>query len=339
MEKARITLYDVKKCGYYSRGAITPTFGNLNDTLEQLKKWSSDLNLSLTKISEPSDNSLPIYVLDLLKHKSDWLLALWNEVPSSNGNVSSITKNSVVGHPEIHKNKIKDNSIPGYPTYFWISPEKNSIAIIKIHKKPSGRAGLNDYISQFLSTKTRYVIEENESGEERTNNSIIIGYTDKGDRIPTNSRPRFEIKQVKSNENRELIISDPSTIKKIIKTTRVSVEDSVKTSIFQRVVGFLQNGKCEKEIREFMDRSIRIEIQYTPSEDELRLMINSNDQDPGRWNDLGFEVEGRDGIIWMNKSNVKTDFEMESVDEESGIANTNELLEELSSMRSKIFEN
>lgn len=68
-------------------------------------------------------------------------------------------------------------------------------------------------------------------------------------------------------------------------------------------------------------------------------MIDSNDQDPGRWNDLGFEVEGRSDIIWMNKSKVKTDFQIESIDEESGIANTTELLKELSSMRKEIFGN
>lgn len=338
MEKARITLYDVEKCGYYPRGANTPAFGNLNDTLEQLKKWSSNLNLSLTKISEPSDNSTPIYVLDLLKHEKDWLLALWNEVPSSNGNVSSITKNSPVGNPTIHKNKIEENSIPGYPTYFWISPEENSIATIKIHRKPAGRAGLNDYIYQFLSTKTRYVIEQNES-EKGSTKHTIIGYTDRGDGIPTNSKPRFEIKQIKSDKNRELVISNPDMIKKIIRTTRVSVEDSVKTNFFQRVVGFLQNAKYEKEICECIDCSIRIELQYTPTENELRLMIDSNDQDPGRWNDLGFEVEGRSDIIWMNKSKVKTDFQIESIDEESGIANTTELLKELSSMRKEIFGN
>ena len=133
--------------------------------------------------------------------------------------------------------------------------------------------------------------------------------------------------------------TDPRRPKKIIRTTRVSVEDSVKTNFFQRVVGFLQNAKYEKEICECIDCSIRIELQYTPTENELRLMIDSNDQDPGRWNDLGFEVEGRSDIIWMNKSKVKTDFQIESIDEESGIANTTELLKELSSMRKEIFGN
>lgn len=339
MENTRISLYDVEKCGYYPRGENTPAFGGLNDTLEQLKEWSSNRNLSLTKIFEPRDSSNPIYVLDLLKHKQDWLLALWNEVPSSNGNVSSITKNSPVGRPEIHKNKIKHNSIPGYPTYYWIAPEENSIATIKVHKKPAGLRGLKEYIHQFLSTKTRYVIEREETdGESEV--YIIAGYTDKEDLLPTKSKPRFELTPTRTTNNKELVMSNPGMIKKIIKTTRISVEDSIKLNFLQSAIRFLKRSGTNSEIREHVNRSIKIELQYTPTKDELHQMINSNDNDPGRWNDLGFEIEGQDGIIWMNKSKLKTDFEIKSIDEESGIAeNTSNLIEELSSIRSQIFGN
>lgn len=124
MENTRISLYDVEKCGYYPRGENTPAFGGLNDTLEQLKEWSSNRNLSLTKIFEPRDSSNPIYVLDLLKHKQDWLLSLWNEVPSSNGNVSSITKNSPVGRPEIHKKQNQTQLNSRIPNILLDSPRR-----------------------------------------------------------------------------------------------------------------------------------------------------------------------------------------------------------------------
>lgn len=102
VEEVKINFYSINKCGFYFRGNDNPDFGGIDDVLSQLQKWSKGIDLSLTKISDPSASAdqLPVYLFGLHNTTDSWVMATWNEVPATESGVPSIRRDSKVARPK-----------------------------------------------------------------------------------------------------------------------------------------------------------------------------------------------------------------------------------------------
>lgn len=221
MQDARITFYSVAKCGFYKRGEKGPSFGGLADTFQQLADWSNGLELSLTKLIDaaPDAVTMPVYVLEMVPCGAGWMLACWNEVPSKDGNITSVSKNSIVGAPLVHLNEVVENSIPGYATYFWIIPEKDVIASIKFSDFTTGLKAMSGYVSDFLMLESTYAIDATDAEGQ----PYIAGYTDKADNIPTAAKPRFKLIIFSKKGRRTYLLENHAKIKKVLRVGRVTL--------------------------------------------------------------------------------------------------------------------
>src|SRR5690606_16204563 len=110
-----VTVYTAA-AGFFAYGSKQPAFGSLDDTFAQLEEWGTDAPLSITKLMDAAEDSdeLPIYLLGAQRIGRDWLMGLWNEIPTSDNTVASVAMNSVVGSPEIHQNDTAPNTIAGF---------------------------------------------------------------------------------------------------------------------------------------------------------------------------------------------------------------------------------
>lgn len=69
MIDAYIKFFDVKKCGYYLRGAVDPLFGGINQSLIQIDSWATDgrdfVNTTTYETQPDNDLLIPIFVIGM----------------------------------------------------------------------------------------------------------------------------------------------------------------------------------------------------------------------------------------------------------------------------------
>jgi hypothetical protein len=338
MADARITFYSVAKCGFYRRGEKAPNFGGVADTFEQLAAWSNGLALSLTKLTDqpPDADTMPVYVLEMTPCGTGWILGCWNEVPSADGNIPSVSKNSIVGAPQVHLNGVIENSIPGYATYFWIVPEKNVVASIKFSDFTTGLKAMKDYISDFLSLESKYAID----AVDAEGQPYIAGYTDKPDKLPTAAKPKFQLQTFKKGGRRAYLLENHARIRKVLRVGRVTLENVLDRTTFQSLVRFLRGDPTQHQDVEVGVHTARVELQYTPTRDELNAMIEADDvdDDGSRWEDLGFELAGEDSMIWLNRSRASDTFVLNLDIGRGGVVNTAALAKSIADQRAEILQ-
>ena len=125
-EKATFTFYNVRNAGFYRAGASVPEFGSLSETLIDLNCWAAEKVLKETKTFEADEERYPAYLVDSKNVGDDWLLLLWNEVPSNGQRMPSLSEDAVYGaDPEVIMNPIRERTIPGFATYFWFIADRN----------------------------------------------------------------------------------------------------------------------------------------------------------------------------------------------------------------------
>ncbi len=336
MQEARVTIYSVSKCGFYRRGDKQPAFGGLGDTFQQLHQWSTGLELSLTKLKDlaQDSDSLPVYLLEMVPCGTGWILACWNEVPSLDGNITSVSKNSIVGAPKVHINGVVENSIPGYATYFWIVPDKNVIASIKFRDFTTGLQAMTEYVADFLALESTYAVD----AVDQEGQAYIAGYTDKPDKVPTAAQPRFKLSTFKKKGRRTFLLENHEKIKKVLRVGRVTLENVVDRTTFQSLVRFLRGDPTQHQDVEVGVRSAKVELQYTPTEEELKLMIEADDADDdgSRWEDLGFEIQG-EGTIWLNRSRASDTFTLDVDVGGAGVVKTENLSQAILAQKNDIL--
>lgn len=338
MQDARVTFYTAAKCGFYKRGEKEPSFGGLADTFQQLANWSNGLALSLTKLTDPAPDAdtMPVYVLEMRPCGNDWILACWNEVPSADGNITSVSKDSIVGAPQVHLNEVVENSIPGYATYFWVIPDKNVVASIKFSDFTTGLKAMSAYANDFLALESTYAID----AVDAEGKPYIAGYTDKADKIATAAKPKFQLVTFNKKGRRAYLLENHAKIKRVLRVGRVTLENVVDRTTFQSLVRFIRGDLNRNSDVEVGVHSARVELQYTPTEEELKAMIEADDADDdgSRWEDLGFELNGEGSTIWLNRSRASDTFALNVELGGSGVVKTEMLAQALHAQRDQILQ-
>lgn len=318
-EEVNINFYRVTRCGYYAFGENDPAFSSINDVLRQLEEWTSGSDLSLTKIADPGGNNqdYPIYLLGIHQSGGDWVFATWNEVPSHETGVASVKLDSKVGTPEVHINGIEPNSIPGYATYFWVIPSMNLMATIRFTHLTNGQRQMQNYLGRFMSSYTKYAI----SGVNAEGQPAIIGYTDLDDRTPKKVRPYFKTMAYTKVGPREFILDNQTNIRKVVRRGHVTTQNVVDRAFWQKAIRYVR-GSEQAANSAFVKQAVYVEIEYQPSHEELRLMIDTEigDIDATGWDDLGFVMQGEASkTYWVGRAGARGDFQLnvDRLDEEA----------------------
>lgn len=304
--EASIALSKIGQCGFYQRGEDLPAFGSTDEMLSMLEFWSSGKSMTLTKIFDPeaSDHEMPTYLLGILKSGNDWIVAIWNELQSTDGGVASVSNDSIVGRPQVHTNTIVPNSIPGYATYFWLLPQESLMASIRFQHRTTGLQAFQKYAERFLGAYSKHVVREMEDGVKK-----ITGYTIDGKGPATNSlQARFRVlANMKSSELDKLRESVDSIVR-VLRRGHLQGTKAEDQTTFATFVQFVRG--TGKKVAMLKPKHVSLELDYTPSLDELNGMIESEEQDLGvsAWDDLGFKLKGEAKIIWVRNSRARGKF-------------------------------
>lgn len=338
-EIATITFYKIHKCGYYLYGSETVEFGDCLELLTDLHGWAGGKTLKQTKTYEANDSVLPAYLLDVKKSGDNFVLLLWNEVPSTEQGVPSVEADAQFGTgPAVILNAIQEGSIPGYATYFWFIPSKGVVASIKLNHTLTGQKAMQCYLYNFLKQSSNRVMAECVVSEDGTPEMVVKGYKANPDdeHLPKKRHyPQFVTGLVKNPGKHDIIRQNANNISKVEKVVELNVSNPEDLSLWQKLL-------INLHVSQPQNAAVSTKIRY-----ELSPEIDLNDVDGmiADWNrnndtnscDYGFVFKGDSKQYWLSRSLARTKFPLDLVRQDAEFVTSDSLLTELVGKRDIIF--
>lgn len=285
------------------------------------------------KQSKRDEDSMPVYLRGVYRLDDDWTVAIWNEVPDGDGVVASISERSVVGgRQEVFANEFEKDSIPGFATYFWFVPTKNVVATLRMERSLSAKEPMRGYIEVFLETRSRFVVGDDDG--------TVVGYRDPdsdGEQI-LRLHPRFRLNPFVKAGALARIRAAREQIVKVVRVGHLELANPVDEAAFGGVLALLRGASRKRKM--IRERQLKVELEFTPTEDELEKMIEAEFGANHRstWEDLGFTLKGESGkVLWVSKSMARDTFEMDLRVDEAGVVDLGSLKAELAKRRNNIL--
>ncbi|WP_052879099.1 hypothetical protein [Vibrio coralliirubri] len=293
MLDVHVRFFKVNKCGYYSHGSRSPQLSSIEDALIKLADWARDgrefVNTT-TYGANPNRDLYNTYFNDWAKNEltGDHVLVLWNEVPNDNGVIYGKNPLEHPGSTNMLTTGFSDeNVIPGLPSYFWFIPEHNAFATLKFQHSYNGKGNLDAYLNGFLRNKSPYRVFNPEGSDQVIGYSLNGTVTDDSDKI----RPSFQAVGMKNTTLEHDLLRNIRRITKLIKKEELSYLNPDNRQLHERVFDYVFSG-LTSDTPEFgrQTRLITHELQYQPSETELRQIVrNFNESDDNSLKNVGFQ--------------------------------------------------
>lgn len=337
MEEAKITFYNIEKCGLYEFARDEPTFGSISEFLGQLKYWAQKnekpLEETCTYAIEESEDVDRTFCYDIVKSSitGDFLLTTWNETPSYEGRVAAVKGSSKVGSAKVEFTKLPKDSIPGYATYFWFIPEQEVFATIRFQHRMNGKKNLDKYLKEFISKFSDYVVLSDD-GKADIN---IVGYADDEESEPVNLHAYFRTSIVRKPGQIDYILSRYHKIRKITRHNRLAPRVAGSQELWQAAL----KGLGLKKKRTFdSEVNFSYEFSFNPSELELKEMVEEWEKShDSKWDDIGFTLKGEQTPRWLSNSLARDEFELKVKRTDDEIVDAKSILKELTNKRDEIL--
>lgn len=312
VEEVKINFYSIHKCGFYFRGKDSPDFSGVDDVLSQLQKWTKGIDLSLTKISDPSASAdqLPVYLFGIQNVTDSWVMATWNEVPATESGVPSISRDSKVGAPQVRFSAIGVNDIPGYATYFWFIPSRNVVASIQFNRRLTGQTAMRDYIGRFMSSFMTYTVVSPTKAPDGS--PVVIGYTNLPDRKPkVGLRPVFKTGAFSKPGEKRFILKNFDKIRKVVRRGQLTSLKTRDMALWQNTLRFFY---LDYKVPPAMPVSQKayVELEFRPTLPQVTEMIvaEENNPDVSGWDDMGFILDGDPKTHWLGREAASGEFSL-----------------------------
>jgi hypothetical protein len=331
-QTASITFYEIDRCGYYNRGSDVPEFGSLSHLLDDLQSWASGEDMTLDKtctyeVGEES-HAYGTFCFDVAKdvQSNSYLLTTWNEIPSNSAQVAAVDGAGKLGVADVSVTPLPEGRIPGYPTYFWILPDKDLFATVQFGKTLNGRESLEYYMRGFLRKYSHYV-----ELIQRRNGTSVLGYR-KDSTFPPDAGliPQFHSRLCRKAGQVDYLLKHSSQVYKIIRKETIDFSSAPSYDLWQRnlkMFGISQPSSPDKESEKF-----RLEHNHQPSSAEMHEMIEfwrEKSELDERWDDIGFKLTSEDKVRWLSHTLVRSKFPLDIPDDTKEVIDANSLLKQL----------
>ncbi|WP_169294631.1 hypothetical protein [Advenella sp. EE-W14] len=338
-QEAKIIFYKIEECGYYKFRSNDHVYGDINLFLSDLKEWSSSRNTKDTKLFEPEQGSYqhPIYLADLKNNEhNDWVVVLWNEVPTSDGNVMSLPGLKKVGNATLNLSSVGPDDIPGFPTFFWFISDSNLIATINMNHSYGGKSGMNKYIYDFIKYHTPYA--KHTKSEDSLKKNVVAYLTPSNNEL-LKLKSNLKISPIRILGNHEKIINSANEIARITTKAELNALTKNTKALWQKVTDFFEVKNYSIPTKEKVRFESSFEVNLT--EKAVREIIQGWEEDGGidSGKDYGFEFKKNLGKkLWLGESFLKTSFNLNFPVKDFSNLNANHLLHALDTHKKHILE-
>ncbi|MDD9180737.1 MULTISPECIES: hypothetical protein [Aliivibrio] len=319
--EAKFTFYNIEKCGYYTFGSTDPIFSGVTDVFAKLALWGADgreLENTTTYEHDRDNEIMRTFYVDsaTCPVTNDIFLTLWNEVENDNGKIYGMAPNKKPGNTEILETGFDGLAIPGFPSYFWFSPENNVFASIKFDHSTSGKKNLELYMNGFLSNKSPYRVFNEED--------VVIGYSQDGKYAKgcDKNHPRFLAKKRKNNKLEAELLANLSNIRKFVKKESLLYSTPDDRQLIERVFSrLLDNPPAFSKSKDIMH-----EVAFEPSAGQLKKIIsNFYDNEDETLKNAGF-IYNTGKRVMLKGINVSFKFNLDVTKFEAHVINVEALL-------------
>jgi hypothetical protein len=315
---AKVTAYDIRKCGYYLYGAERPSFGFSGDILAQLVHWVNGKTLRDTKLAdtEEQDGVVSTYCLGITKARGhdDYILATWNETPTYQGQVASVQGSALVGNVAVSVSELPAGGIPGFPSYFYFIPERNMFFSVRFDgQTQNGQKSMARYLGDYLKCGTSYVITED--GE---NDIQVIGYGENGDNELEKVRPMFRAYPARKPGRIQWLRNHVAGIRKMVRSQELRVMVPSERTFYNslmRYCGVAQPTPPDSEIRIGLDLDVELSAEEFDAVVDA-YMASDNDSE-----NVGFKMRGANDVHWLRSELVKAEISLDVALQEGWMVN------------------
>lgn len=339
IEKAKITFFNVDKCGLYKHGDDTLKAGGITEILDNLTSWSNGKDLALTKTYQVASTSdvMPAYLFDIKKKGGSYLVTIWNEMPSSSGAVASVDPNSSVGSVSVTMNPLKAGTLPGFATYFWFIPSRSVFASVQFQHSLVGKKELEKYLESFIDPHSKFVVFQH-SG---SNGFKVKKYFDAAGVEYKKLTSKFRSKIVRKPGDINHILNNYMNLEKVIRKTNLEMKNSVHKGVFEKLVGLIKRVKGIKYKIPLSDVNISYELPLQLDYNELNDIINdwnaSSGHSRSEWDDYGFQFKGEmNNTYWLSSSLARDKFDLNITRSNDEVVDAQSLIDSLVAKQSVI---
>lgn len=334
-EEAKIRFYKIEACGYYKPSEGSHLWGDTLSTLTQLQAYTTGKNIEDTQtyIVKESDDLTPAYCFNIHKdtHSNDFIVSLWNELPTTEGEIPTVKKGSKVGKAKVDLNAFDDESIPGVASYFWFMPDEQIFATIRFNHTSAYLKNLKYYIKSYLKKYSPHVVVSSTV----ENPFYIDGYAKTSTDHPIHTDPRFNCRMVRSAGKIDQLYAKRSKIKKLIRKEilKKTIQHD-KTFWTSLTKGLLISNQPDLHAQ----IPIKYEIPYCPTKIELDGIIGSwEESHDAKWDDIGFIFSGESDPLWLSYSLAKEKIKLEIERTNPEVVVLSSLLEALKPHRNRLL--
>lgn len=333
-EEARVSFFEIGKCGFYLQKATQPSFGDCQHLFDDLKRWLSGKTIRDTNTFTPDDDSSlnPTYCFDMngVNKNGDYLITTWNEVVSEDGKMPSVSGDQGVGTAGIELSELPAGAIPGFPSYIWILPALSKIATIQFGGFANGRKNFDQYVKSYAGKFSGYVA----FGPRSEGENVIVGYREAGE--PQNLLPLFQTVPIRLRGKINFLVGHYASIRKVVRKELLKKRDTENLEFVQKLFKFF-GAQIPKTMSD--DLPLKFEMPYSPSKDELMHLIAEWEfGHAARWDDIGFELAGDPATYWLSRSRASTHVKLDVKRDKTGaLVSGDSLLDALTKQRDSLI--
>ncbi len=307
MVEVNIKLYDITKCGYYKPRVLSPFFGSTKETLEQIEKWIQEKPLRDRSTFDPQPDSsiLKGYFLEILKSTTgDYYLSVWNSVPMTDQNTfAAISEQSLMGQAQSNMmfRNFGKGYIPGFATYFWISPLENRLSTVRFERSYNGHQSFKYLFHGFLKNNPNYA---NQVREVNKRELIIQGYS-ANDENDTICFPYFQTSGIKKSGPINYIKNNISHVTKVHGQSIIVPGSKKSLTIYNRFLDLIGSSKSESNS---LDYKVFYEFPCSLNSSDFNSIYKKWQEEQTDLFDVGFVI-GKE-TYWLSKEIQKTEIKL-----------------------------
>ncbi|RZM82876.1 hypothetical protein DYY88_06675 [Leptolyngbya iicbica LK] len=313
-EKFRFRVYSVNQCGYYSRATDKPEFGGLAVTLEQMREWIENKSLIMTGTYplREEDKIFRTFCRGIYSSEfGDYFVATWNEIPHQDSATTYINANEPAESAKVNIQKLSADSIPGYPAYFWVLPERQQIITVTPIKSQNGMDNLKKYIRNFLNFYSPSVLRKSDSDswDESQVEVEIEGYLNESSTYKKSDIfPRFEAYLYsRGGKNIQYIKENLAKVRRVLHKRELDLSKPPQKRLLGNLYDFMGLDEIPQD-RESPKVNYSVDLE-NPTIDQFESIVREWEshslETDSLWDDVGFllkdELEKSEEKRWLGR--------------------------------------
>lgn len=322
--KGTLQYYNIEKLGIYKRASSEELFDSSEKILDSLIDWFKGRpNLANTSTSR-ADKAIGqsnVYCCDADGVNGEYVFVLWNEITNSENEILALSKDSKPGAAKVKPGVDANVSIPGLPSYYWVSLNHGLVATIHFDHGMTSLASFRNYLTSYVQHYSEFAVmhEDNEDkviGYKAPNGGDEVGYF------------KLELRRKTDDSTVEELTQKFNRITKIVRRTKKGVEEVELKGFFHNLASkAIKRGLPKKK-----EVYVEVELEFTPeSEKDFKDIVKAYQKeilDPDKFNNLGFILKGDSGKkIFLDGKHLRSEHNFEIIRDNKNPFKAPELLD------------